>query len=164
MGQKGGAGPQPQGHLSVDTTDCPGKESTADTAALVRTYTKLDKILEAIADTGIDLHASIDAIATKLGLLRDDQHELADRVMHTENEITELRPMITDLVGQVRSLTTKVQELEARAENSEGRSRLNHLSIVGFPEGTECADPVNFFDAWLRQVHLKMNKTKQRAY
>ncbi|KAJ1088062.1 hypothetical protein NDU88_001221 [Pleurodeles waltl] len=63
------------------------------------TNAKLDQILNAITATRQDLGARVDALATALGLLKEDQPKLADHITHTENELSEMHHSIMELVG-----------------------------------------------------------------
>ncbi|KAJ1093812.1 hypothetical protein NDU88_006904 [Pleurodeles waltl] len=112
---------------------------------------KSDQILEAIAATKQDLSTKVDAVAIQLGLLCSEQQRLMSRVTQVESEVTELRPAIQDLEGQIWSLISKVRVMEARAEDYEGRSRCDNLYIVGFPGSAEDTDHTLFFFKWVSQ-------------
>ncbi|KAJ1181529.1 hypothetical protein NDU88_006736 [Pleurodeles waltl] len=129
----------------------PDQETLSEPGTTIHTDNKLDKILEAIADTRQDLRARVNAVATELSLLRGDQRKLMDRIIQKECVIRELQPSVTHLACQVRSLSSKFQELEDRAEDSEGLSHRYNLCIVGFPEGSTGADRVASTHGWLRR-------------
>ncbi|KAJ1144399.1 hypothetical protein NDU88_010698 [Pleurodeles waltl] len=110
MGQGGRIGSQLLGGQPADAPGRLEQEPASQNATL--TNAKLDQILEAITVTRQDLGAQVDAVAAELGLLRDDQRKLANCITHAKNNISEMRPSVSELTGQVRVLTAKMQELE----------------------------------------------------
>ncbi|KAJ1207746.1 hypothetical protein NDU88_003136 [Pleurodeles waltl] len=92
-----------------------------------------------------DLQHRVDAVATEMGQLCDDQRKLKARITQAESVLEGLQPTVSELEGQFRSHMAKIHELENRTEDSKGLSCCNNLRIVGFTKGVEGLESVLFF-------------------
>ncbi|KAJ1144371.1 hypothetical protein NDU88_010670 [Pleurodeles waltl] len=107
------------------------------TISTAYTDTKLDKILETIAETIKELCSRVDVVAVEIGLLQEDHCKLTSQVTITETTPSELCPCHLNLERTIRSLTAKVQERERTAEDLEVCSCCKNIRIVLFSERAE---------------------------
>uniref|UniRef100_A0A673AAN0 Uncharacterized protein n=1 Tax=Sphaeramia orbicularis TaxID=375764 RepID=A0A673AAN0_9TELE len=75
-----------------------------------------------------------------------------------ENQLTSLQAIVASLTNQVDSLSQKCEDLE-------GRSRLNNMSLVGIPEGSEGPGTTDFVATLLWDLlHLDSKPILDRAH
>ncbi|KAJ1154163.1 hypothetical protein NDU88_006917 [Pleurodeles waltl] len=111
----------------------------------------LGDIMQAITSSRESLEHKIDTLALDLGLLREDQRRLAERVAMTEKTVSEIRPQMKLTVDRVAALEKQVGTLVACAEDAENRPRRNNIRIVGLPETNEQQKLSEYLKKWIQE-------------
>ncbi|KAJ1210668.1 hypothetical protein NDU88_006030 [Pleurodeles waltl] len=94
-------------------------------------------ILQAIKDTKITLEAEIGAVAGEVGLLREDQWKIVDRVKETEGKLETMVLQVKYIYQRISIIEKKLRTLVNTLEDTEGRSHHHNVCLVGMPEREE---------------------------
>ncbi|KAJ1164768.1 hypothetical protein NDU88_005202 [Pleurodeles waltl] len=110
------------------------------------------EILAAIQGARVALEGKIETVAVEVNLFRADLRKVSDRVKVAEGSIVELQAEVGTLRKQMAQAGSTVGRLEARLEDAEGRSRLNNIRLLGFPERSGETMVKAFVEYWIRDV------------
>ncbi|KAJ1143153.1 hypothetical protein NDU88_009464 [Pleurodeles waltl] len=95
------------------------------------------QILTAIQGSRVALEGKIEMVAVDVNLLTADLRKVLDKVKVAEGSIVELQAEVGTLQKQMVQAGSTVGSLEAQMEDAEGRSRLNNIRLLVFPERSE---------------------------
>ena len=109
-----------------------------------------EAILKAIKESKDAVERKVEEVRVDVSLLRQDLRGVADRVTEAETRISTAEDEITQLRIQVNQLLKSSVILEERAEDAENRSRRNNLRLVGIPEGIDTLDMAQLVEDWFR--------------
>ncbi|KAJ1081690.1 hypothetical protein NDU88_001868 [Pleurodeles waltl] len=101
------------------------------TTTLSEHTAKFVDILQAVLDVKTTLETKRDFVPVGLELLQADHKKLAVRVTENGPELTIIHPTVPDMQAQLQRLREEVEYLKIKAENAEGGSQKNNMSIVG---------------------------------
>ncbi|KAJ1186068.1 hypothetical protein NDU88_002853 [Pleurodeles waltl] len=110
------------------------------------------ELLAAIQGSWVVLEGKIEPVVVEVNLLQADLRKVSNKVKVAEGYIAELQSEVGMLQKQMVQATSAVGRLEARLEDAEGRSRRNHVRLLGFPERAEGSATESFFENWIRDV------------
>ncbi|KAJ1213702.1 hypothetical protein NDU88_001334 [Pleurodeles waltl] len=129
-------------------------EVSGDTAGmpLNTEQPSIAELLAAIQGSWVALESKIETVAVEVNRLRADLRKVSDKVKVAEGSITELQSEVGMLRKQMVQATSTVGRLEPRLEDAEGRSQLNNVRLLGFPECAEGSATESFVENWIRDV------------
>lgn len=103
-------------------------------------------ILKEIRDSRSALEPQLSTISVDINLLKDDHRKFAYKVKITEQTVETIVPQVNNHDEELSQMRQQIESLQARADDAEGRARLNNLEIVGFPEGSRGPNPTTFIE------------------
>ncbi|KAJ1140002.1 hypothetical protein NDU88_006363 [Pleurodeles waltl] len=126
------------------TVDIPVPETT--------TAEGVSWILQAIQSSQLAIETKVGEVCEDVGLLRQDLRTAVGRITEVEGRVSQAEGDLVDLKVKVAQLQTCTGELHRRAEDAENRSRCNNLRFVGFPEGAEENNAIEFLESWIKAM------------
>ena len=126
-----------QSDAQQPTTECQGTDRFAE-------------ILGAIQASRSALEEQIWGVKSEVALVRQDLHNVIDRVTEAEGRVTELEDAVKELQATVQRLSDTTGAIEYRAEDAENWARRNNLHFIGSLEGVEGARADAFLEDWIR--------------
>ena len=101
-------------------------------------------ILQAIQVSHSTLETQIGGVQTDVSLIRQDLHNVVDRVTEAEGRISELEDTVRELRSTVSQLTASTGGLETRAEDAENYAPAITFALCDFSRGRR-GPPLNLF-------------------
>ncbi|KAJ1171387.1 hypothetical protein NDU88_003250 [Pleurodeles waltl] len=101
----------------LDSEGASMTENCVPATAMDPPLDKLDVILKEIRESPLAIEQRLGSITTELGILKDDERKLADRVKQTVTDIVTLLPSQKDSVNAIQQLQNQVETLQERVED-----------------------------------------------
>lgn len=102
-----------------------------------------------------ELCEQMKGVKADLLLVRQDLQKTAERTTALEERVSGLEDNVSPIIKEIKWLKEQISKQDSKLDEMENRSRRDNVRLVGLPERSEGANPIEFLEKWLGELFGK---------